>query len=369
MNPLLMGGLMQSERKLYIDVLRSIAILFMIEVHTSAQLAPSNIAKDSFLAIIVASIGGLAAPLFITISGWGAQFSLSKKKYESESRNSILRWVIIRFSFLMICQLIVNIIARHVFNWYTPGILSLLAFCTLLSIPLGKLSIKLKIIIFSILCITPMINSQIFDMNGNWSFLTSVNNPIEWCERIFFNGTYPLFPWAAFFVLGGIITDSKEKLRIKLGGLGVILSISLIIYSIVTKIEWAATQGDALLTFFPASIAFITTASTTVLLFFIILEKFDSKLKDIRFIEGFIKTGNLSLSIYLIHFIPLRIIDELNFNEWNLTEAVIITLFFTFMWWPLSIIHHRWARKWSFETLLKYILAKKNIPSTSVRES
>ena len=90
---------MQTERKLYIDVLRSIAILFMIEVHTSAQLAPSNIAKDSFLAIVVASIGGLAAPLFITISGWGTQFSLSKKRYEAESRNSILRWVIIRFSF------------------------------------------------------------------------------------------------------------------------------------------------------------------------------------------------------------------------------------------------------------------------------
>ena len=102
MNPLLMGGLMQTERKLYIDVLRSIAILFMIEVHTSAQLAPSNIAKDSFLAIIVASIGGLAAPLFVTISGWGTQFSLNKKRFKSESENSILKWVIIRFSFLMI---------------------------------------------------------------------------------------------------------------------------------------------------------------------------------------------------------------------------------------------------------------------------
>ena len=360
---------MQTERKLYIDVLRSIAILFMVEVHTSAQIAPSNIPKDSFLAILVASIGGLAAPLFITISGWGTQFSLNKKGFKSESKNSILKWVIIRFSFLMICQLIVNIIAGHVFNWYTPGILSLLAFCTLLSIPLSKLSMRLKIIIFSILCITPLINSQIFDMNGNWSFLISVNSPIEWFKRLFFNGTYPLFPWAAFFVLGGIITDSKEKLKIRLGGLGITLSLSLIIYSIVAKIEWAATQNDALLTFFPASIGFIITASTTVLLFFIVLEKFNSKLKDIRPIKGFTKIGNLSLSIYLIHFIPLRIIDELNFNEWNLTEATIITLLFTFMWWPLSIIHHKWARKWSFETLLKHILAKKNIPSTSVRES
>ena len=58
------------ERKQYIDVLRSIAILFMIEVHTSAQLAPSNISEESLIALIVASIGGLAAPLFVTLSGW-----------------------------------------------------------------------------------------------------------------------------------------------------------------------------------------------------------------------------------------------------------------------------------------------------------
>ena len=37
-----------------------------------------------------------------------------------------------------------------------------------------------------------MINSQIFDMNGNWSFLTSVNNPIEWLKG-FFNGTIHYF--------------------------------------------------------------------------------------------------------------------------------------------------------------------------------
>ena len=37
-----------------------------------------------------------------------------------------------------------------------------------------------------------MINSQIFDMNGNWSFLTSVNNPIEWLERLLM-GLTPYF--------------------------------------------------------------------------------------------------------------------------------------------------------------------------------
>ncbi len=360
---------MQSERILHIDVLKSIAILFMIEVHTSAQLAPSNFPKDSILAMIVACIGGLAAPLFIMLSGWGTQHSLILKRQRFELKKSIFQWAMIRFSFLLSCQLIVNLIASHVFNWYTPGILSLLAICTLISIPLAKLSIKLKLVVFSILCLTPLMNYQIFEMNGNWSFLINANSPIEWFNRTLFNGTYPLFPWATFFILGSILRDCNNTLKIKMCSFGIILSVSFIIFSIINNIEWASTQNEALLTFFPASIAFIITANTTALLFFIIFEKYEIKLKGIAFTNSFTKIGRLSLSIYLLHFIPLRIINDFNLNDWSLSEAIIITLVFTFIWWPLSVIHNKWLNKYSFETLLKYILAKKNIPSTSVRES
>ena len=360
---------MQSERILHIDVLKSIAILFMIEVHASAQFAPSEIPKDSILAIIVACIGGLAAPLFIMLSGWGTQHSLILKRQNLEFEKSIFQWAIIRFLFLLVCQLIVNMIANHVFNWYTPGILSLLAICTLISIPLTKLSIKLKLILFSILCLTPLINYQLFEMEGNWSFLINANSPIEWINRILFNGTYPIFPWASFFILGSILRDCNNSLKIKMCSFGIILSISFIIFSILNNIEWASTQNDSLLTFFPASTAFIITANTTILLFFIISEKYEIKLKNITFTNSFTKIGRLSLTIYLLHFIPLRIFHEFNLNEWGLSEAVIITLIFTFIWWPLSVIHNKWLNKYSFETLLKYILAKKNIPSTSVRES
>ena len=79
MNSRPLGEVMLMQRKRYIDVLRSVAILCMIEVHTSAQLAPTNISDDSLIVLIVASIGGLAAPLFITLSGWGVQHSLFQK--------------------------------------------------------------------------------------------------------------------------------------------------------------------------------------------------------------------------------------------------------------------------------------------------
>ena len=139
MNSRLLGKAMQTERQLYIDVLKSMAILFMVEVHTSAQLAPSNIPRDSVLALIVASIGGLAAPLFVTLSGWSMQHSLIQKKKKGGDYILISYWLITRFSFLFVCQFVVNLIANHVFNWNSPGILTLLAICTLIGIPLSKI--------------------------------------------------------------------------------------------------------------------------------------------------------------------------------------------------------------------------------------
>lgn len=368
MNSRPLGMAMLMQRKRYIDVLRSIAILCMIEVHTSAQLAPTNIPKDSLIALIVASIGGLAAPLFITLSGWGLHHSLIQKTRGLANRNTILYWMVSRFLFLMFCQLIVNLIGSHVFNWYSPGVLSLLAICTILSVPLSKIDLKTKVLLFILMFFTPIINLSYFEMSGSWNFLITSNSSFEWIERILFNGTYPLFPWANFFILGAILREGNNYLNKKIVVLGILTSSSFILYSIITNTNWALTQGDALLTFFPASFAFMITACTTVLIFYLVLEKYELSLQKMSFLEYFSKTGKLSLTIYLLHFIPLRLLHELGFNEWDLLTAGIMTLFFTFVWIPLCVIHDKWMKKYSFESLLRYISAKKNIPSTYVSE-
>mgnify|MGYP001177578753 FL=1 len=369
MNSRLLGKAMQTERLLYIDVLKSMAILFMVEVHTSAQLAPSNIPRDSVLALIAASIGGLAAPLFVTLSGWSMQHSLIQKKRMKGDYSLISYWLITRFSFLFVCQFVVNLIANHVFNWNTPGILTLLAICTLIGIPLSKIKMKSKLLLFLLLCITPLCNNFFFEMRGDWEFLINVNSPIDFFERILINGTYPLFPWAAFFVLGSILRDSNTLLNKKMLFCGLMLSSSFIFYSIIFEEVWALTQGNALLTFFPASIGFIITANSVVLILFMLFKKFNSKFESSVTAHGFAKIGKLTLTIYLLHFIPLRIFNDLSLGELNLSTAFGITILFTLCWWPFSIIHEKWFKKYSLESLIRYILAKKNIQPTIVRDS
>ena len=57
-------------RRQDIDQIRGLAILLMIMVHAAATWAPTDASTTSLLALIVASLGGLAAPLVVTVGGW-----------------------------------------------------------------------------------------------------------------------------------------------------------------------------------------------------------------------------------------------------------------------------------------------------------
>ena len=54
-------------RLLYIDRIRAIAILAMVQVHTAAIVPPEGITVGDPIALVSAAIGGMAAPLFVTI--------------------------------------------------------------------------------------------------------------------------------------------------------------------------------------------------------------------------------------------------------------------------------------------------------------
>ena len=58
----------------------------MVFVHAAATWQPSNISQTSLLGILAGAIGGLAAPLFVTLFGWGlANSSLNIKKNFNQS--------------------------------------------------------------------------------------------------------------------------------------------------------------------------------------------------------------------------------------------------------------------------------------------
>ena len=104
------------ERIVHIDALRGLAVLLMVMVHAAATWNPYSSTQTSPLAYLVSGLGGLAAPLFITLLGWG----LLRSKLTRRQR-------LIRAGFLLACQFLVNVVSPHLFEPFTPGVLSLMA--------------------------------------------------------------------------------------------------------------------------------------------------------------------------------------------------------------------------------------------------
>ncbi|HIF46297.1 MAG TPA: DUF1624 domain-containing protein [Candidatus Poseidoniales archaeon] len=328
-------------RDLRIDFLRSIAILFMVEVHIAATIAPENIAKGSSLGLLSASIGGLAAPLFVMIAGWGAAKS---------SNNGI--WL--RFSFLMLAQLLVNLIASHVFNWYTPGILSLLAVCGLVSPMLRRINARNLKISFAFLLVLPFF---LYRIDGTWTSVITADGIIEWLKLLLIDGTYPLIPWLAFFVLGFIVAQNQQKHILATTS---ILSLIIALYALEKNLAWALTSGDALLTFFPASSFFIINATFGILLLHSLLAKLKDEFFSSTVSLSFARTGKLSLTIYILHFIPIRYLDLIDYHGSTITLTFVLILVYCLVWWVFSHLQSKYFSKFSAEHLLKFLSDKYN---------
>ena len=102
-------------RVVAIDSLRGLAVLLMVMVHAAATWNPYQGVQTTWFAYLIAGLGGLAAPLFVTIFGWGLI------KSQSSTKNNL-----IKASILIILQFIVNFSSPHLYATFTPGILSLI---------------------------------------------------------------------------------------------------------------------------------------------------------------------------------------------------------------------------------------------------
>ena len=323
------------ERRKDIDQLRGLAILLMVMVHAAATWAPNNASTTTFLALVVAGLGGLAAPLFVTVGGWvTVQSSWSIRK------------AIIRFVYLMLAQLLVNICAPHLFDPFTPGILSLFAILYLLAPLWLRLANNIAMWGATLLLISII----------NWTFLPG-DSSLLWADRIdisgfteiiphlFFTGTYPLFPWVFFSIFGaGLNIHSLSIQRIGwLIGCGMILCIIFLVNSINDNTPFAQPIGDATLTFFPANTPFLIGATTGVLILWALFEYRQP-------FKGLDQLGRLSLTLYVIHFIPLYIGSSWALT-WNLTIPLV--LLFTVLWWPISVFHQTKCPTFSLEHILQ----------------
>ena len=318
----------QVARNRSVDSLRGLAVLLMVMVHAAATWNPFYSAQSSILAYSVAGLGGLAAPLFVTIFGWG----LAKSR--ASQRSNLIKAII-----LLLLQVIVNLSSPHLYDVFTPGILSLFALLILLK-PLILKIISTMQTLFGFVGITVvaiLFNDLVYNIQGSnsWDSRVFTDSIVTALNHLLLTGTYPLFPWMIYAVVGAFLGSSiteggktlpRNNTTLLLIIIGVCYCLFTLISANVTGSIWAhPTEGDYL-NFFPANIGFLIGSMTGVLIFWLLIQ--EGK------ILVFESSGRLSLTIYTFHFIPLTLLSNLeNEKDWTVMEASQAVVLF------LSLIH------------------------------
>ena len=348
----------------HIDRIRAIAVLFMVEVHTAAIVPPSGITVGHPAAFVAAAFGGMAAPMFVTVSGWGMYSSASRRLTEGHSASQWVNWIVPRFALLCLCQILVNILLNVErggrFEWHTPGVLTLLAISAVICPALVRTSMRARSILMLLFCVSPLLMGASSGPELGWFERVDARGIQEWMARLLWNGTYPVLPWLFYILLGTVLQDLREDYRARERGivLGIIATSITLAMSVAEGIDWALTSGDAVLTFFPASMPFLVVSGTMVALALRILEGKEESGGEplmgdrLSLLEP---AGRMSLTIYVSHFAVLGVVALLMDGEprMSLVPAFLVTILHTIVWIPLAAIHESRFRGLSLEGLLR----------------
>ena len=348
----------------HIDRIRAIAVLFMVEVHTAAIVPPSGITVGHPAAFVAAAFGGMAAPMFVTVSGWGMYSSASRRLSEGHSASQWVNWIVPRFALLCLCQILVNILLNVErggrFEWHTPGVLTLLAISAVICPALVRTSMRARSILMLLFCVSPLLMGASSGPELGWFERVDARGIQEWMARLLWNGTYPVLPWLFYILLGTVLQDLREDYRARERGivLGIIATSITLAMSVAEGIDWALTSGDAVLTFFPASMPFLVVSGTMVALALRILEGKEESGGEplmgdrLSLLEP---AGRMSLTIYVSHFAVLGVVALLMDGEprMSLVPAFLVTILHTIVWIPLAVIHESRFPGLSLEELLR----------------
>ena len=339
----------QTLRIPHIDSLRGLAVLLMVMVHAAATWNPFDQVQLTPLAYIVSGLGGLAAPLFVTLFGWG----IARGRMTAKQR-------LFQAVFLLIAQIGVNITSPHLFHFLTPGILSLMAILTLILPPLIERVNLSDARFFSMTVgITFALQMLIPELQGTgvWSDHISDEAPSTIVSNLFFTGTYPVFPWFLFALLGAVVSQQTFSEGQSLPhtprvgysvSIGVLFCIATLLHSQMNDLLWAHPTADATLTFFPANPPFLIAGTTGVVLLWLLIQRF-----GFFFLNS---TGKLSLTIYLIHFVPLTLMRDFEVtHQWGLQTSTLAVLLYTLAWIPVATLWLRRYPRASAENVLRAI--------------
>ena len=318
-----------SQRLVHIDALRGLAVLLMVLVHAAATWEPSLSGGLLSLGVIVSAGGGLAAPLFVALLGWGlAQRALKPRQ----------RWW--RAGWLFACQVAVNVSAPHLFDPFTPGVLSMLGLVILTeplwARPFHRTTQSIRL--FSgafVLVLMLSIFTEPWQGSSDWTSRVETPSLTMWMSHLIITGLYPFFPWILFACFGLTVArlsgERRQTFFRDVVVAGLVASTIVLVQSQRSGQVWALPTGNAALTFFPANAPFLIAAMTGVAMLWWIVERLGTAFAALSHV------GRVSLTVYVLHFVPFALFHQAEtVHGWSAISTAGVVVAYTAGWFVLG---------------------------------
>jgi uncharacterized protein len=313
---------MKQERNIWIDFIRSIAIIIMIIANSAAVIGNKDY---SYFFRIICS---LAAPLFVLLSG--ISFSVSSK-YPSTSNTKIRSAM-----YLLITASCIDLFIWQIPPFTTFDVLYIIAFGIFLNIFLKHKTLLyvLSFIIFSIglavylqVVLPYRFHMQEISLNN----ILQVNKSdyiISSIRNMFVDGWFPIFPWICLPLIGTLIVKYQHffqsyKLYTYVFSL---ITFFVSIYGLSTSSTIVPLRNGYVELFYPASFLIFMLVCSGALLFF--TSTFSYRISN-PLISFFSMIGKYSLFIYILHIAIIHFVLDVYFNSLDASSFAIVMVIFT----------------------------------------
>lgn len=280
----------------FLDLLKSYAVIMMIQGHTLSAVLESG-AKQTVFYQFHHIIRGLTAPAFLLASGCGLAFSICRKKnlkWEDILKRRIIRILpilvagyFLHLPRLSLYQLLTQTSKEDIAQFFQCDILQTIGW-TILILQLFLILVKEKRLIISssiiglllILYFTPVVNNSISSPNFFSQLLTTK-----------FGSGFPLFPFSAYLILGLLfgLVFNEFYTRIGIKRLNLLIFISGIIFSVFSFLDRLGNFN----------LFYLRTGLLLMLISLFLL--FEGKTGKV--LNFFVLIGQESFLIYFIHII------------------------------------------------------------------
>lgn len=308
---------------------------------------------------------GNSTSIFIILAGMGVSLMTNRTEYTKEDKAKLKSIILKRSWFLLALGLLL-------YNWWPGDILHfyggymhIAAFLLFVPKQYYLWTALLAILVFHLLLF-------VIPINTSWNFMTFKYSdfwtPIGFLRNTFYNGWNSVFPWLSYFMLGmwlGRLNWQNKTTKKKAFIVGLIIFLLFEGLRLLVKNGVFVQYGNYIMSdYFPAYIPYSLITMGFALMVISICMVIGEKFPTNKLIDSLGKTGQMTLSHYVIHItIGMIILAKLTnkhysgYLEDEKPTAPIYILTYAIIFFTLStIFSHLWSKKFKngpLETLMR----------------